>query len=81
MGHIWCRNCLLKHDTGGKTEGRIEMRGRRGGKRQQQLDDLKEMRGCWNLEQKALDHTVLRTGFERSYGCASDRLLNESMNE
>jgi len=70
IGHIWRRNDLLKHVTGGKTEGRIEMTGRRGGKCQQQMDDLKEMRGCWNLEQEALDHTLWRTGFERGHGPA-----------
>jgi hypothetical protein len=26
VDHILCRNCLLKHVTGGKTEGRIEVR-------------------------------------------------------
>jgi len=44
------------------------MRGRRGGKRWQQLDDLKEIRGCWNLEQEALDYTLWTAGFERRYG-------------
>jgi hypothetical protein len=23
IGHIWCRNCLLKHVIGGKIEGRL----------------------------------------------------------
>jgi hypothetical protein len=27
-GHIMCRNCLLKHMTDGKLEGRIQMTGR-----------------------------------------------------
>jgi hypothetical protein len=30
IGHILCRNCLLKHVIEGKLEGRIEMTGRRG---------------------------------------------------
>jgi len=46
------------------------VRGRRGGKHQQQLYDMKEMRGCWNLEQEALDHALWTTGFERGYGLA-----------
>jgi hypothetical protein len=41
-GHILRRNCLLKHVIEGKLEGRIEMTGRRGRRRKQLLDDLKE---------------------------------------
>ena len=41
IGHILFRNCLLKHVTEGKIEGRIEVIGRRGGRRKQLLDDLK----------------------------------------
>jgi hypothetical protein len=44
IGHILCRNCLLKHVIEGKLEGRIEMTGRRGRRRKQLLDDLKEKR-------------------------------------
>jgi hypothetical protein len=33
IGHNTCRNCLLKHVIGGKTEGMIEVTGRRGGRR------------------------------------------------
>jgi hypothetical protein len=42
IGHILPRNCLLKHVIEGKLEGRIEMTGRRGRRRKQLLDDLKE---------------------------------------
>jgi hypothetical protein len=42
IGHILRRNCLLKHVIEGKLEGRIEMTGRRGRRRKQLLDDLKE---------------------------------------
>jgi hypothetical protein len=41
IGHILCRNFLLKHVIEGKIEGRIEMTGRRGRRRNQLLDDLK----------------------------------------
>jgi hypothetical protein len=34
IGHILCRNCLLKHMIEGKLEGRIEMTGRQGRRRQ-----------------------------------------------
>jgi len=30
IGHIWCRNCLLKQVIEGETEGRLEVTGRRG---------------------------------------------------
>jgi hypothetical protein len=44
IGHILRRNCLLKHVIEGKLAGRIEMTGRRGRRRRQLLDDLKEKR-------------------------------------
>jgi hypothetical protein len=44
IGHIWRRNCLLKHVIEGKLEGRIETKGRRGRRDKQLLYDLKENR-------------------------------------
>jgi hypothetical protein len=40
IGHI----CLLKHVIEGKTEGRTDGTGRRGGRLKQLLHDLKEKR-------------------------------------
>jgi hypothetical protein len=40
IGHILRRNCLLKHGIEGKTEGRMEVTGRRERRRKQLLDDL-----------------------------------------
>jgi len=42
--------------------------GRRGRRRQQLLDDLKENRGYWKLKEEALDRSLWRTRFERGYG-------------
>jgi hypothetical protein len=41
-GHILRRNCVLKHVTEGKMEGRIEVTGRRRRKRKQLLDGVKK---------------------------------------
>ena len=49
IGHILRRNFLLKHVIEGRTEGRIEVTERRGRRRDQLLDDLKEKRGYWRL--------------------------------
>jgi hypothetical protein len=68
IGHILRRNCLLKHVIEGKLEGRIEMAGRRGRRRKQLLDGLKEKRRYWKLKEEALDRTVWRTRFGRGYG-------------
>ena len=68
IGHILRGNCLLKHVIQGKVEGKLEVRGRRGGKRKQLLDDLKKTRGYCKLKEEAVDHTVRRTGFGRGYG-------------
>jgi hypothetical protein len=35
-------NCLLKHVIEGKTEGRLEVKGRRGRRSKKLLDNLKE---------------------------------------
>jgi hypothetical protein len=42
IGHIPHRNCLHKHVTKGKREGRIQVKGRRGRRRKQLLDDLEK---------------------------------------
>jgi hypothetical protein len=67
IGHILHGNCLLKHVTEGKFEGRIEMMGRPGRGCKQLLDDLKEKRKYWRLKEEALDHTLWRTRFGRGY--------------
>jgi hypothetical protein len=68
IGHILRRNCLLKHVIEGKLEGRIEMTGRRGRRRKQLLDDLKEKRRYWKLKEESLDSNLCRTRFGRGYG-------------
>jgi hypothetical protein len=50
IGHILHRNCLLKHVTEAKIEGRIEVTGRRGRRRKKLLDGLKEKRGYRKLK-------------------------------
>ena len=42
IGHILCRNCLLKQVVEGKIKGGIEVTGRRGRRRRTLLDGLKE---------------------------------------
>jgi hypothetical protein len=68
IGHIFRRNCLLKHVIEGKIEGRREVKRRRGIRRKQILDDLKETRRYCKLPEGALDRTLWRTGFGRGYG-------------
>jgi len=50
IGHILRRNCLLKHNTEGKTEG---TQGRERTRRQS-LDDLKEKRTFRKLKEDVL---------------------------
>jgi hypothetical protein len=68
IGHILRGKCLLKHVIEGTLDGRIEMMGRRGRRRKQLLDDLKEKRRYWKLKEEALDHTLWRIRFGRGYG-------------
>jgi hypothetical protein len=53
-----CRNFLLKHVIEGEVEERIEVTGRRGRRRKQLLDALKETRGHWKLKEEALDRSL-----------------------
>jgi hypothetical protein len=66
IGHILRRNCLLKHVFEGK-RGEVEVTGRKGIRRKQLLDGVKERGGCWKLKDKALEHTARRTRFR--IGC------------
>jgi hypothetical protein len=68
IGHVLHRNYLLKHLTGKKRGGRVEVTGRRGKRRKQFLDDLKEKRRYCKLKEEALDRTVWRTCFGRGCG-------------
>jgi hypothetical protein len=52
----------------GKLEGRIEVTGRRGRRRKQLLDDLKEKKRYWKLKEEAVDRTMWRSRFGRGYG-------------
>jgi len=53
-----CKNCLIKHVAEGKIEGRIKVKARRGRRRKQLLDDLKEKRGRWKLKEEEVDRTL-----------------------
>jgi hypothetical protein len=44
IGHILCRNCLLKQVIQGKIKGEMEVTKRRGRRRKKLLDDLKDER-------------------------------------
>jgi hypothetical protein len=44
------------------------MTGRRGRRRKQLLNDLKDKRRYWKLKEEPIDHTLWRTRFGRDYG-------------
>ena len=66
--HTLRTNCLLKHVIEGKIERRIEVTGRRGGRRTELLHDLQEKTGYWKLKRAALHPTACRTHFGRGCG-------------
>ena len=68
IGHTFRWNCLVKHVIERNIEGKIEVRGKRGGRRKQLTDDLKETRGYCNLKEEALDRCLWRTRFGRVCG-------------
>jgi len=76
IGHIWHRNCLLKHAIEGEIDVRMEVAGRRGRRCKQLLDDLKGSRGYCKLKRYKLDRGMKGTRFGKVYGPVV-RLLNE----
>jgi hypothetical protein len=68
IGHILRRNCLLQRVTEGKIQREIEVTGRQGRKCGKLLDDLKERKGYSYSKEEALDRTMWRARFGRSFG-------------
>jgi hypothetical protein len=68
IGHILRINCLLKHVIEGTIEGRIEVTERRGRRRKQLLDDLKEKRRYLELKKEALDRSLWRSRIGKCRG-------------
>jgi len=52
----------------------MEVSGRRGRKRKQILNDLKENSVYWKLREETLDRSLWRTRFVRSFGLASQTI-------
>ena len=67
IGHILRRNCFLKQIIEEKIKGVIEAKRRRGRRRMKLLDDLKDRRGYSHLKEEALDRTMWRNRFGRSF--------------
>jgi len=67
IGHILCRNCLLKQVIKGKREMEVEVARRRGRRHKKLLDDLKDRRGYSHLKE-ALDCTMWRHRFGGGFG-------------
>jgi len=63
-GYILCGNCVLKPFIEGGRR-RIEVRGRRGRRRKQLLDGLKEKNIYWNLKREAISRNLRTTRFGR----------------
>ena len=66
--HTLRSNWLLKQTTEGTTKGNIEVKGRRGRRRNQLLDAPKKTRKYSKLKEEALDSASWRTHSERGSG-------------
>jgi hypothetical protein len=63
------RNFIPKHFINGKIEGEAKVKGRRGRRPKQLLDEIEGMRRYFKLKEEALDSTLWGTGF--GSGCAT----------
>ena len=68
IGHILCRNCLLKQVIKGKIKGDMEVTRRRGRRRKKLLDDLKDKRRYSHVKEEALHRIMWRNRFGRGFG-------------
>ena len=59
---------ILKQVIKGKINGKIEVTRRRGRRRKELLDDLKDRRGYFHLKEEALDRSKWRNRFGRGDG-------------
>jgi len=66
IDHILRRDCLIKHVIEGKQKE--DVTGRRGRIHKQLLGDLKETRGCCNLEEKTPERPLRRTDLVKGHG-------------
>jgi hypothetical protein len=64
IGHILCRNCLLKQVIEGKIKGEMEVTRRL----KKLLDELKDRTGYSHLKEEALDRTMWRNHFGGGFG-------------
>jgi len=62
-GHLLRRNCVLKRLIEGNVKGSREITERRGRRRKQLLDHLKEKTGYWKLQEEEPDYPICRTRF------------------
>jgi hypothetical protein len=65
--HILRRNCLLKRAIEGNIKGSIDITGKRRRRSKQLLENLKETRGYWKLQEEELDCPLSRTRFGKVY--------------
>ena len=68
IGRILRRSYLLQQVIEGKIKGQIEVTRRRGRRRKKLLDDRKDRRGYCKLKEEALDRTMWRNRFGKSFG-------------
>jgi len=68
IGHILRRNCFLKQVIEGKIKGEMEVTRRRGRRRKNLLDDLKDRREYPHLKEEALERTMWRNRFGGGFG-------------
>ena len=62
------KKCLLELVIEGKTQGMLEVTGRRERRRKQLLDDLKgKTKRYWKFKEEALDRALRRTRFGEGY--------------
>jgi hypothetical protein len=77
IGHILRRDCLLKHVIGRKTEGRIEVTGRRGRRCKKYMDDLKGKKRMLETGKGSTgSHSLENSLWKRLWTCRKTDCMN-----
>jgi hypothetical protein len=73
IGYSFRKNSLLKHVT----EGKIQVREKRGRRCKQLLDDVKEKRRYWKLKEEAQDRFYDELAVEEGVDISQERLSDD----
>jgi hypothetical protein len=80
IGHVLCRNCLLRHVTEGNIEGRIDVTERRGRRQKKLMNDLEKTRRMPSIERESTRSPSVENSLWRRLGTCNtgNKMMTEN---